>query len=292
MASLFKNSGFWVKLMWFIVITIVFTMIFSVLTTLSASIIFGRENVISMSVEALQYSQSLLSVGIFIMPAVFFAFFFQDKNVFNALALNKAPRLKSLLISIALMVVSMPMVSFLEEINLAMKLPKFLSSLEDWMRSEEETAKMLTEKLLVDQTLSRYLINVLVIALIPAIGEELFFRATIQKNLLSDSANIRGWLCVVISAAVFSSGHLQFFGFLPRFLLGALLGFMLLYTKNLWVPVICHFFNNFMATTTYYIKSDDKVVEQSQFMEYNAVIILSALLTIFLVYLLAKIEKK
>ena len=267
-------------------------MIFTVLAVFSAGAVYGRENVAALSAESLRYTQALMAVGICILPPVFFAFLFQDTNVFNALAFNKAPKFTSVLLCVAVMTVSMPLTAFFEEINLAMKLPDFLAPVENWMRSEEENAKIMTEKLLGGQSGTDYFFNVLVVALIPALGEELFFRAGIQKNLLGESAKLKGWICVLIASAVFSAGHLQFFGFLPRFFLGGLLGVMLLFSKSLWLPVICHFFNNFVAVTAYFFKSGDTGLEQSNFAEKPVVVVFSALLTIFLVYLLAKNGKK
>jgi len=81
-----------------------------------------------------------------------------------------------------------------------------------------------------------------VISIIPAIGEELVFRGIVQNELL------RIWnkkhFAVWVTGFIFSFIHFQFFGFIPRMLLGVLFGYCYLWTKSLWVPIAMHFLNN------------------------------------------------
>jgi membrane protease YdiL (CAAX protease family) len=86
---------------------------------------------------------------------------------------------------------------------------------------------------------------------IPAIGEEFFFRGGIQ-NIISDKKNIH--VAVWVSAFVFSAIHMQFYGFIPRMLLGGMYGYLLFWSGSLWLPVIAHFVNNGMAVLVYYLR--------------------------------------
>ena len=85
----------------------------------------------------------------------------------------------------------------------------------------------------------------LIIALIPAFGEELLFRGLIQKGLFKSWGNIH--LAIWLSAFLFSALHLQFLGFIPRFLIGGLLGYLFFWSGSIWLPILAHFVNNATA---------------------------------------------
>jgi membrane protease YdiL (CAAX protease family) len=84
--------------------------------------------------------------------------------------------------------------------------------------------------------------NLLVIALLPAIGEELFFRGIVQKQFEELTQNRTAG--IVLTALLFSALHMQFFGFIPRFVLGVFLGFLYQWSGTIWLPVTAHFINN------------------------------------------------
>ena len=136
-----------------------------------------------------------------------------------------------------------------------------MSGIEEWMRMQENRAKAITENILVTDNFGTYLINIIVMALVPAIGEELYFRATLQNTI---ARSINPIWAAVITAVLFSTFHLQFYGFLPRLLLGFLLGYMLVCTQNIIVPVAAHFFNNFVAITAYYFTGNEIQIDENQ----------------------------
>ena len=139
------------------------------------------------------------------------------------------------------------------QINGEMNLPSSLKGLQDWMEMTEAQASKITKLLLGNTGVSDLLINLIVIAIIPAIGEELLFRGVIQK-LFTELANSKGF-AVILTAVLFSALHMQFFGFLPRFALGVLLGFLYVWSGSLWVPITAHFINNAMAVIlTWYME--------------------------------------
>ena len=113
------------------------------------------------------------------------------------------------------------------------------------MIASEEQAGKITKLLLGSTAVSDLLINLLVIAIIPAIGEELLFRGVIQKQFIALTES-KG-AAVVLTSLLFSALHMQFFGFLPRFALGVLLGFLYVWSGSLWLPIMAHFFNNATA---------------------------------------------
>jgi CAAX protease family protein len=135
-----------------------------------------------------------------------------------------------------------PVTDFTGQINSALHLPDWLSGVQQWMVSKEDTADNLIAGLMVKSTLSDMLLNILTIALIPAIAEELLFRGVFQKIFtgLFRSGHVAIW----VTAVIFSAIHFQFFGFLPRLILGLVFGYLFFWSGNLWLPVISHFINN------------------------------------------------
>ena len=123
-----------------------------------------------------------------------------------------------------------------------MQLPESFHSIKNYIIIMEEQAIKVTQAFLEMETLSDLIFNLFLIALLPAIGEEMLFRGVIQQRL----KNIIGspHISILITSFLFSLIHMQFFGFIPRFLLGALLGYLFYYSRNLWMPVIAHFMNN------------------------------------------------
>jgi len=145
------------------------------------------------------------------------------------------PRWTELLLGILLMAVSLPLVLYSLNINQQLPLPELF-------KMAGEQAEEALKGLLKMNNLAELLVNILIIALLPALGEELVFRGVVQQQLLRRIAN--PWVAILVSAVVFSAAHFQFDGFLPRLLLGFLLGWLYWRTRNFWVPVVGHFFNN------------------------------------------------
>lgn len=174
-----------------------------------------------------------------------------EPNVITHSGLDKRVTLKPLLISVAIVLFTQPLIGFTSEINNALVLPHGLSGIENWMKSMEETGKVLTDAFLSTTSLSGLLLNVFMIALLPAIAEELLFRGVLSKLVQRWSGSLH--VAVMVSAIVFSAVHLQFYGFLPRFLLGVMLGYLYLWSGSLWLPILAHFTNNFLSVIVEYL---------------------------------------
>ena len=141
----------------------------------------------------------------------------------------------------ALIVVILPFMSTLIAWNAGAHFPAFLHDFEVWARTSEDRATVLTKFLTRFNSASRFWVGVVVIALVPAIAEELVFRGVIQKNLVRwFSPHVGVWL----GAAIFSAIHFQFFGFVPRFVLGLVLGYLYLWSGNILVSMAAHFTQN------------------------------------------------
>jgi membrane protease YdiL (CAAX protease family) len=198
----------------------------------------------------LKFFQILQTVGMFVLPPLLIAYSMDDKP-FQFLKLSVKPDLKMLLFVCAVILFSGPMIEWLSLVNQQLSLPSWMSSLEKWMRTSEDQATEITKAFLSTKSIGGLLGNLVIVAVLPAIGEELLFRGLLQKLIQKMTGNSHA--AIWITAILFSALHLQFFGFLPRLLLGALFGYLLYWTGNLWLPIIAHFVNNAAGVIIYFV---------------------------------------
>ncbi len=203
----------------------------------------------SSSIEIIRLLQLFISTGMFIVPALFFARL-ESKNWIGYLKLKGFPVIL-ILIAVLIMLSSGPMLELSSELNKSMKLPDFLKGLEQWMLSKELEMAAMTKQLLKMNSISVLLFNILMLAIIPAVGEEFIFRGCLQKIFArwTGSKHIAIW----VTAIIFSAIHIQFYGFIPRMLLGALFGYLLTWSGTIWIPILAHFMNNAVAVITAYV---------------------------------------
>ena len=189
-------------------------------------------------------------IGLFILPPIAYAFLI-NKQPFQELGYSSLKSVRVLLAGVAIMYFGLPLIHFLSELNLQIKLSDSFSALESWMLLKEEEAALLSERFLSVDTVSGLLINLFMIALLPALGEEMVFRGILQPLFVRLAKNVH--LGIFIAALLFGVMHLQFYGLLPRVMLGLFLGYFYYYSGSLWVPVLMHFLNNGTAVAVYYL---------------------------------------
>jgi membrane protease YdiL (CAAX protease family) len=197
----------------------------------------------------LKFFQAMQTIGMFIIPALVLAFIFGQK-ISRYLKLESGNHFQGIIFSAFAMLFLIPFINLTAEINQKMVLPEFLSGLEQMMQTAEKEAAGITEAFLNVGTLSGLLINVLIIGMLPAVGEELLFRGILMRLFSEWSKNVH--LGIFISAMIFSTIHFQFYGFLPRFIMGTVFGYMLYWGKSLWFPMMAHFINNTFAVLAYH----------------------------------------
>lgn len=147
--------------------------------------------------------------------------------------------------TIFLILLAQPVIGWTGELNSHLSFPRWLAFLEEWMKRTELQGELITEAFLSTTSVKGLLVNVFMIALLPAFAEEILFRGTLASLLKSATRNVH--VAVFISAFIFAAIHLQFYGFLPRFLLGMALGYLFFWSGSLWLPVVAHFTNNFLS---------------------------------------------
>jgi len=207
-----------------------------------------RETNLDILVEnrmALRMLLFLSNAFMFIFPGIFFSILLYRKKWLVSVKAHRLPSFFSILISLLLILLSVGMVAYSFKLNSMIPLP-------DWMMESEQSSQSLITAALTMDHWGELFINLFIVALIPAIGEEWIFRGILQDRLLQKIKNEH--LAVWLVAILFSAIHMQFQGFLPRMLLGAILGYMFVWSGSLWLPIIVHFFNNAYQVISYFLK--------------------------------------
>lgn len=198
---------------------------------------------------SLKWLQLLQTLGTFLLPPILCAWLWSsDHKPFTWLKLNRGMSWQIALLAIAIMICAIPGINLLADLNSRVKLPESLDFIEQFLRAQEDAAALLTERFLQADNVGVLIINILLLALLPALSEELSFRGTLQQ-IFPHNAHVAIW----ISAIVFSAIHMQFYGFVPRMLMGAMFGYAFVWTGSLWVPILMHFTNNGIAVISYYL---------------------------------------
>ena len=229
------------------------------LSMLAAGSMFVFEK--PLSVTSLKWIQLFQSSAMFLLPPLCMAYLWSQEPL-KWLKVDNIQSVKVSGFAVLLMLVALPAINLLAQINEQMALPAFLEPLEAWMKTQEETAKQLTEQFMSATTFGGLIINLFLMALLPAVAEELTFRGVLQRLLTAPNglsphrliaSRLSPHLAIWITAILFSAIHMQFYGFLPRMLMGALFGYMLVWTGSLWIPILMHFVNNAMAVLLYFM---------------------------------------
>jgi membrane protease YdiL (CAAX protease family) len=179
--------------------------------------------------------QGISSVLLFIVPVFVYARYTFTGNYGYFLGLKNAEKANMYILAVVGILLSLPFVFWLGKLNELIPLPESL------IKMEEESAQQMAAFLKVRGPFD-IIVNVFVIALLPAIGEELFFRGGLQRILIQLARN--PWVGIVLSAVIFSSMHFQFSGFLPRMFLGIVLGAFYWFSGSIYTSMIAHFVNN------------------------------------------------
>jgi membrane protease YdiL (CAAX protease family) len=145
-----------------------------------------------------------------------------------------------------------PILGITAEFNSALEFPEWLSGVGKWITDHEENVEKYFEIVFSDKRAVLIVVNIVMITVLPAIGEELIFRGILQRIFVRMFRSV--YAGVIFTAFLFSTVHFQFLGFLPRFILGLVCGLLFLWTGKLWLPVIVHFLNNSVALIFQYLK--------------------------------------
>ena len=279
--GMFAESPLWKKAILFI-----FLLIFCTVTLTSLSMLISHVADLN-SMEDLKVKQLMCSAGMFILgPALFVYMTKKDPSGYFQLNLVD-PRI--IFLGILAFFTAYPFIAVVSSWNEGMHLPEALQGVERWMRESEELLKDTTLRMLGSSSIPQLISNLIVIALIPAIGEELTFRGVIQQSLAKYLKNEH--VAVWLAATVFSAIHVQFFGFFPRLLLGVLLGYILLYGRSLIASIFCHFMNNAIIIVYAHVSDPETALaSESSLNMTHGTIAASVLLLVVTFFILMRIK--
>lgn len=226
--------------------------------------------------------------GMIFIPWLIYSRMFKLPLNFGQTKVSLQPILFTLLITIFFMVVNSPV----GEWNQQIKLPASLSGIEHTLKAMEENMKVLTEFLIEFNSFGEFLLGLAVVAIIPAIGEELVFRGLVQNHLTRITKNIH--VAIWVSAFIFGAIHMQFYGLFPRMFLGALFGYLYYYSGRLSYAILAHFFNNGIAVLAVYMfqlgKTDYDIESTESLVWYQ--VLISAIVLILLLLAFKKNVRK
>ena len=292
--GIYRNKSESTKL--FLFVMIVF--ISSLIGISSIGIIFadaGELNFTQENISQLKIMQLISSVFIFIIPPLLFSYF-ENNQYLKELGFNSKFKRQNILMILMIILFSQPLVAYCMQLNLDFihSISDYIPKVVDIMKQMEEDAKLATEAFLKMDNIGDLLFNLFLIAIIPAIGEEMFFRGVIQKKLKNILRNPH--IAILITSFIFSAIHMQFFGFLPRFFLGIILGYLFYYSGSLWMPIIAHFINNALAVLLMYLPFSEKIntdISQLENAEINMIqATIFLLIVLFFIYLYKQINSK
>lgn len=206
----------------------------------------------------LQIQTAFNQIGGFLLPAFLFIRVFGRKSVTH-FSLNQ-PKTLHFILTILLAIAALGAVAYAGELNLKLLEERggFIAALKEL---EDQSAEIMM--IMLDmKSIGSLLVTILLVGLLPGICEEILFRGALQSQLAKAFKNIH--LAIWATAIIFSAIHFQFFGFIPRMLLGALFGYVLIYTGSIWMPILAHFINNSLGVLGYYLAQNTDLISQEQ----------------------------
>lgn len=260
-----------------IIIGLILSLVVSTITTIA--------NGSFTELSVLRIVQISSQIFTFILPSILYALLVKEKPI-ASLGFNKV-KIYWLLLGVAMMYAILPLNNVFTEWNAGLKLPESMRNLEELMKSMQNAASEATEKMLNVNSISGLIINIIMIAGLAALSEELLFRSLLQTSLIKICKNAH--VGIIIASAIFSFIHFEFYGFLPRFVLGLLLGYMFYFSGSIWVPMLMHFANNVTAVIIYYLNNKGITnINVDTFGQTNTPILLASIISIIVLFYFAK----
>ncbi|MBM3411822.1 MAG: CPBP family intramembrane metalloprotease [Bacteroidetes bacterium] len=191
--------------------------------------------------------QAVQFIGLFLIPSWFAGKYFTAQSTITYLGLRKPNYSGFWFVGAAAILIALPMVQWLGEVNRTIEFP---AELTNWIRSKEDEVNETVKALLSRHSVKDLFLNLFFVAGLAAVGEELLFRGVIQRIFVRQFG--QAWPAIIFSAFLFAALHMQFYGFFPRFALGILLGAIYWYSGSLWVAILAHFLYDATLITLVY----------------------------------------
>ncbi len=251
-----RNFSPALQLLYFFIFMFLFLFLGSAVAAVFGQMVFGlpmanisaiMENPTAEQVTALMWMNNLSQLFTFILPVIFFLIFF-GKSSAHGLMLRSVDW-KFVLGAMAFILLASGVVDLSSQLNHAL-IPAG-SAIEAWAKPMEEAVEKLTLRMMEVEGLGAVIITFFSVALVPAVCEELAFRGVMQPLIAKSTRNVH--LAIWGTAIAFSIFHMQFYGFIPRVIIGGLLGYLVIWTGSIWPSIAAHFINNAAAFAMYKI---------------------------------------
>lgn len=209
-------------------------------------------------IKILQLISALFS---FLIPAILIHKLFSRDNI-TYIKIKQSPQIWYYLLIPVFLFALMPVMNIIIQWNESLKLPASMSGMEQNMKSMEQSSKNIIELMISGTTSIDLFINILLVGFLPALGEEFLFRGVLQKHLGEWFKNPH--ISIFLAAFIFSAIHFQFYGFVPRLILGIIFGYLVYVSGSIWPAVFAHFFNNTLAVVALYYTNIGKLAGEAE----------------------------
>jgi membrane protease YdiL (CAAX protease family) len=296
MQTYLKTKPVWIQLLLFIgmafglfmILTLVGTIILSKMTGVGLLEVRDIDKWNPNDPRMIYFIRGLLFIqflGLFLIPSLLFAYF-SDPKPMQYLGVKPPKQNIFWILAIVAMFVAIPLVEYIGVLNQKMNLG---TETQKWMKGMEEDAAKQIQFMLAKHTPGELITNLIFISVFAGVGEEIFFRGILQRLFIRAFKN--PWMGIVLTAAIFSAFHFQFFGFFPRLALGIVLGAIYWYSGSLWTAILAHFiYDGFIIVLVYFNPSMIKNPDQSIMSPHSLLplAVISLVLTIFLLWQMKK----
>ncbi|WP_020526661.1 CPBP family intramembrane glutamic endopeptidase [Flexithrix dorotheae] len=195
--------------------------------------------------------QGVNSFILFIVSPLFYLKYYENSQASRAFDFGEIPLIKSFPLTLLLVFLYFPFSAYAVGLNENFQFPEGFAAFEEFARALEEQLQQVTKFLINFDSPWGLILGLIVVAVLPGIGEELFFRGVLQNKLNGLFGNVH--VAIWVTAFLFSAFHFQFYGLLPRMLLGALFGYLYIWSGTLTVPMFAHFLNNGVTLLMVYL---------------------------------------
>lgn len=266
----FEKRSLFFKFIFLLLLVVFGFSCFSIIGLFLTHTIWGS-NVSNTNPDAIRFFQFISTIGIFLFPSLIYTFFENGSISKKIIHFQKDRKnYQSFFIIFFLSILIIPIIGFIGEINRLIHFPDSLREIEIWIKQLEEKSESLITLLTQNINFGSYLKNVFVMAIIPALCEEFFFRGTLQSYFIQLFKNKH--IAILITAIIFSIIHFQFYGFIPRVLLGIYLGYLMIWSGSLLLPIIAHFLHNFLSITFDFVgKSNQLNIDDTNLFKINGI---------------------
>jgi membrane protease YdiL (CAAX protease family) len=248
--------------------------------------LFGLKTLEYLRTPALVFQGVSSLIGLIVLPMLSLRFIVKER--LDVLATR--PQVTTLVLVLLTVILFMFPNSIVIDWNANLN---FSGELWQLARSFEEKAEKFTKFITVFNSTGDFLFGLLIIAVLPAIGEEFTFRGWLQPAVQKATGNPH--VAIWFTAIFFSAFHFQFFGFIPRMLLGAMFGYMMYWSNNLWLPIVAHFFNNGFMVLMIYLYQTEAVqfdVEEAKALPLTYVIPATIIFIAVILFLKKQLESR